>query len=323
MPEQLHPIVAVLLIVFGLVLTIAGSDQLVRGAASLARRLGMSPFVIGVTIVAFGTSAPELFTSVRASLDGFGDLGAGNVVGSNIANICFILGVASILRPIAVSRSVVVRDAPLMLGVSLVATLLMLDRSLSRIEGGCLLGGIGLYVWYNYRAGRAEPEGEKPKADEVPSSRATLSDSLRTAFGLLGLLAGSWLLVMGSVDLARTLGVSEIVIGATVIAFGTSVPELAASIQAAIRKESDIAIGNILGSNVFNLLAVLGATALARPVPVSDELIGLHIPVMLVASVLIIPILWTGSRIGRIEGVVLTTLYLGYVGYLFARTIVA
>ncbi|MBX3321402.1 MAG: calcium/sodium antiporter [Phycisphaeraceae bacterium] len=323
MPDQLHPLIAIVLVVLGLVLTITGSDQLVRGAASLARRLGLSSFVIGVTIVAFGTSAPELFTSVRASLDGAGGLGVGNVVGSNIANICFILGVAALFRPIAASRTIAMRDAPIVLGVSLIATAMMLNQSLSRLEGGALFAGIVAYIWYNLKAGRPDtPQPPPPESDLEPENATPPTDrafvsSLRTTIGLLGLLAGSWLLVWGSVDLALSMGVSEIVIGATVIAFGTSVPELAASIQAAIRKESDIAIGNILGSNVFNLLVVLGAAAAARPIAISSEMLTIHIPAMLVTIAIIIPIIASRSRIGRIEGGVLVSLYLVYAGYLF------
>lgn len=321
----MHPLAALSLIIVGLVLTIAGSDQLVRGAASLARRLGLSPFVIGVTIVPFGTSAPELFTSVRASLAGFGDLAAGNVIGSNIANIGLILGIAAVLRPIAVSRSVVVRDAPIMVGVSLLAMVIMLDSTISRIEGALFFASIGLYIWYNYACGKTDSAAEDRDAsqeDDTPKPEGSIfGNCLRTSIGLVGLLAGAWLLVTGGVDLARSLGVSELIIGATVIAFGTSVPELAASIQAAIRKESDIAIGNIIGSNVFNILVVLGASALAAPIGVSQDMLRIHVPVMIATAVLIVPMMRIGYRVGRVDGALLLTLYLGYTGYLVSTLV--
>lgn len=331
MPDMFSPPIAALLIVIGVTMTYFGAEFLIRGSARLARRFGMSPFVIGVTVVAFGTSTPELFASVQAALNDSGDLGVGNVVGSNIANICLILGVAGLLHPIPVQRSVIVRDAPLMLGVSLVATVLMLNQRVDRFDGVLLLAGIVAYTAFNYWRGLKDPaerehalevEHEHGLQLETPQLPRVLPNLGFTLLGLVGLSLGAALLVRGGVDLARWAGVSEIVIGATIVAFGTSVPELAASVQAARKKEADIAVGNVLGSNVFNLLCVLGAMACTKPFAVSTETLTWHIPVMLGTSLLIIPIMGSGRKIGRLEGGGLLLAYVGYAvtSYLMQRT---
>lgn len=321
MLASLSPPIAGLLIVVGIALTYFGAEYLIRGSARLARRFGMSPFVIGVTVVAFGTSTPELFASVSASLNNFGELGVGNVVGSNIANICLILGTAALIRPMKVSRLVFVRDAPLMLGISLLATVTMLDQRIGSVDGALLLAGVFVYTWFNYWRGMKDPHvrdqtlevehehGLRLEADVHPRVLPNLGFTL---LGFSCLTLGAWLLVRGGVDLARWAGVPEIVIGATIVAFGTSVPELAASVQAARRHESDIAIGNVIGSNVFNLLCVLGAAGLARPITVSDETLHWHVPAMLIVSFLIIPIMGTGRRIGRLEGAGMVFAYIAY-----------
>lgn len=330
MPDTFSPPIAALLIAIGVAMTYFGAEFLVRGSARLARRFGMSPFVIGVTVVAFGTSTPELFASVQAALKNSGDLGVGNIVGSNIANICLILGVAGMLNPIPVQRSVIVRDAPLMLGVSLLATVFLLDQRVERFDGVLLLVGIVAYTAFNYWRGLKNP-ADREQAIEVehehglhlerPELPRVLPNLGLTLAGLVGLSLGAALLVRGGVDLARWAGVSEIVIGATIVAFGTSVPELAASVQAARKKEADIAIGNVLGSNVFNLLCVLGAMACAKPFSVATETLTWHVPAMLVSSLLIIPIMGSGQRIGRVEGAGLLLAYVAYavVSYLMQR----
>ncbi|GAB4384964.1 MAG: calcium/sodium antiporter [Phycisphaerales bacterium] len=302
-------------------MTYFGAEYLVRGSARLARRLGMSPFVIGVTVVAFGTSTPELFASVSASLKDSGDLAVGNVVGSNIANICLILGTSALIRPMKINRLIFVRDMPIMLGISLLATVTMLDQQISLIEGALLIAGVVAYTWFNYWRGLKDPHvreealaiehehGLRLEADVHPK---VLPNVGLTLLGLACLTLGASLLVRGGVDLARWARVPEIVIGATVVAFGTSVPELAASVQAARKRESDIAIGNVVGSNVFNLLCVLGAASLARPIAVSDETLYWHVPAMLIVSFLAIPIMGSGRRLGRLEGAGMVLAYLAY-----------
>lgn len=321
MPDLLPPPIAILVLVAGLVLTYFGAEFLIRGAARIARRLGLSPFVIGVTVVAFGTSAPEMFASVKASLDGRGELGIGNVLGSNIANIGLILAVAALIAPFSVARTIIRRDAPLMLLITIAAGTLFLDGTISRIDGAILFAGIIAYVVYNYRTGKADPEAIEDALEREHDHGLTLETNIRprllpnilfSILGLIGLSTGAALLVRGGVDLARAAEVPEIVIGATIVAFGTSVPELAASIQAARRKESDIAIGNVLGSNVFNILGVLGAAALARPIPVSRPTVFFHLPATVLVSLLLLPILAIGRRVARIEAGILLLLYFAY-----------
>jgi cation:H+ antiporter len=326
MPDQLSPPIAVLFLIVGITLTFMGAELLIRGAARIARRLGLSPFVIGVTVVAFGTSAPEMFASVKASLDGRGELGIGNVLGSNIANMCLILPVAAIIAPIAVKKIVVKRDAPIMLAITAVACAVMLDGSVSRIDGAILFSGIIAYIIFNYKTGKADPqvieaalelEHEHGLELEKNLKPKLLPNTLFVIVGLTALSAGAAILVKGGVDLARAANIPEIVIGATIVAFGTSVPELAASIQAARKKESDIAIGNILGSNVFNLLAVLGAAGLARPIEVTPPTIFFHIPAVLLISILIIPIMAVGKYIGRKKAALLLLAYIAYTALSF------
>ncbi len=327
MPDQLPPFYALLALVVGITLTYFGAELLIRGAARIARRLGLSPFVIGVTVVAFGTSAPEMFASVKASLDGNGELGVGNVLGSNIANMCLILPFAALISPINIQRKIVSRDAILMLIITAIACGLLFDATVSRLDGGILFAGIIAYIIYNYKTGKADPDalqaalenehehGLKLETNTHPPLGPSL---LHTLLGLIGLSAGAALLVRGGADLARAADIPEIVIGATIIAFGTSVPELAASIQAARKGESDIAIGNILGSNVFNLLAVLGAAGLAAPIPVTRPTLVFHLPALLFVSVLLIPIMAVGTRLGRTKSIILLVLYLTYAALSFA-----
>jgi cation:H+ antiporter len=321
MPELLSPPIAFVLVVAGVACAYFGAEFLIRGSARIARRLGMSPVVIGVTVVAFGTSAPEMFASVKASIDGRGELGIGNVLGSNIANIGLILAVAAMIAPFTVSRTVVGRDAPLMFGITVLASVIFLDGVISRVDGVVLLAAIVAYTVWNYRVGRADPEAREDALEReqehglvfgAAGRPRLLPNLLLTVAGLGALSVGAALLVRGGVDLARAADVPEIVIGATIVAFGTSVPELAASIQAARRKESDIAIGNVIGSNVFNLLAVLGAAGLARPMPVSRATLVFHLPATVVVTGLLLPILAIGRRISRVEAGILAVLYFAY-----------
>lgn len=321
MPEPLSPPIALILLVVGIGLTYLGAESLIRGAARIARRLGLSPFVIGVTVVAFGTSAPEMFASVKASIDGNGELGVGNVLGSNIANMCLILPVAALITPININRKIINREALVMLIITIIACALMPDAVITRIDGAILFSGIIGYVIYNYRTGKSDPgaldaaleaEREHGLALDTNTVPKLLPNLVFTLLGLVGLSAGAALLVRGGTDLARAADIPEIVIGATIVAFGTSVPELAASIQAARKNESDIAIGNILGSNVFNLLAVLGAAGLAMPIPVTRPTLVFHIPALILLSLILIPIMAIGPRLGRTKAIILLACYITY-----------
>jgi len=304
-------------LVVGLVLLVLGSDWLVRGAARLAARWGMTPFAIGVTVVAFGTSAPELFASVRAGLAGVGDLAVGNVLGSNIANVCLILGVTALLHPVRVERAVLRLELPIMLVITVLASLTLIDGRVERLEGVVLFLGLIGYVVFSYRAGQADPELseeiEAGAAEEMGSEgrRPVWIELVLVLAGLVALAGGAELLVQGAKHLAiEVLGVPPGIVGLTIVAFGTSLPELAASIRAIITKQHDLAVGNIVGSNVFNVLGVMGAASIVRPL---DTPPLWHAGVVLITGLLCYPVLSKGRTIGRVQGGVMLGVYLAYV----------
>lgn len=308
-------------IVLSLVLLYYGAEGLVRGSSSLALRLGITPLVVGLTVVAMGTSAPEVLVSVKAALAGKGDLAVGNVIGSNIFNIGAILGLTALIAPMRVQLQVLKFDAPVMLGVCCLTPLLLLDHTIRRWEGALLFSGIILYLAMNVWIARrtATPEVASEFEGGVPQrSRSAALDVLFILGGLGLLVLGARLLTDNAVLLARAFGVTEAVIGLTIVAAGTSVPELAASLVAAVRKESDIAIGNVIGSNIFNVLSILGIGAIASPLVVS-QIRMTDIVVMLGFSAALIPILWTGLRISRLEGGVLFAAFLAYMVSLWPK----
>ncbi len=297
---------------------IGGAELLVRGASALAAALRVSPLVIGLTIVAYGTSAPELAVSVQSGVAGQGDLALGNVVGSNIFNVLLILGLSATIAPLVVSRQLVRTDVPLMIGVSFVFLLLALDSGISRLDGLLLFAGAISYTTYTIIQSRKEPP---PQADATPDKRLPAPWPVQVGFLLVGLgmlVLGSRWLVDGAVAFAETLGVSELIIGLTIVAAGTSLPEVATSILASLRGERDIAVGNVVGSNIFNLLSVLGLTALVSPeaIPVSGAALAFDIPVMLTVMVACLPIFFTGYLIARWEGLLFLGYYLAYTAYL-------
>ena len=294
----------------GLVVLIVGADALVRGAAQLAKHMGLSPFAIGVTVVAFGTSAPELFASIGAALQGQTELAIGNVVGSNIANIALILGIGGLMMPIAVHRRVRLVEIPLMVLVTASTMVLFLDQYISRIEGGVLLAGLIAYVIYIVRSHKEDIE--HGLEDVVAKIKPVWIDVLYIIAGITGLGIGAKVLVMGATDLAESVGIPAAIVGTTIVAFGTSVPELAATIRAAISKQADMAVGNIVGSNVFNLLSVLGITALIKPLSMAPSM-DWHLWAMLGVAVLLM--IWVLARpiIARGAGVLLLGVYLVYV----------
>lgn len=301
----------------GLVLLYFGGEGLVKGSASLALRLGMTPLVAGLTVVAFGTSSPELVVSLKAVLEGQGAIAMGNVIGSNIFNIGFILGLTALIFPLKVENQIVRFDVPILIAVTVGGLVALWDFSLGRMEGGilfvALLGYIGLSVWMAKNvATSAAVQAEYQEG--VPRSQGPVwKDLAFIAGGLVLLVFGSRFFVDGAVSIARSFGVSEAIIGLTIVAGGTSLPELAASIVAALRKEPDIALGNIVGSNIFNLLGILGVSALVAPMS-GPGLQQFDLFVMLAFAVVLFPITWSGFRIVRWEGAVLMV---GYAAYLW------
>ena len=298
-------------IIGGFIILTLGAEALVRGASAIALRLGITPLIIGLTIVAFGTSAPELAVSVKSALAGNSGIALGNVIGSNIANIGLILAITALIRPIQVQSQVVKRDIPLMILASMLFWGLLLDGELSLIDGVVLLSLLVGYLTFSYISSKNSKNEEEIEAG--PNN--PLLSGLFILVGISMLVGGGILFVNGAVDLAKTFGVSEVIIGLTIVAIGTSMPELVTSVIAALKGQSDIAIGNVVGSNLFNILGILGVTAIVHPVS-SLGFQPFDFMVMLALAIVILPFAWTGLRIGRREGSVLLVTYLGYMGYL-------
>ena len=296
--------------VFGLLALYLGADLLIRGASRMARHLEVNALVIGLTVVAMGTSMPELLVGVVASVRDSGDITIGTVVGSNIANIALILGVAALIRPIKIQMRLLVREVPIMIGFSFMFYVLAIDGELTRWDGGALIVGLFLYTLYLLRGARREPPAIEAEYQRFVSTGGTLFGHVAlTVLGLGTLLGGAHLVVSGAADAARFLGVSELAIGLTVVALGTSLPELATAIAASVQKEGDILVGNVVGSNVFNIVAVLGFSAAARPIVVADSAVQIQAPIMLAVSVLLLPFVWTALKLSRLEGGILLAAY--------------
>ena len=310
-------------IIVGLVVLVGGGELCwVRGASHLAAALRISPLVIGLTVVAFGTSSPELAVSIRAALVGRADLAVGNVVGSNIFNVLFILGASALIVPLVVSSQLVRWDVPVMIGVSFAALVFGWDQRIGRWEGGVLVMGIVAYTWQLMRCSHRESRAIQAEfSSEWPSVRPTAAviaaDLAVVAAGLVMLCLGSRWLTSGAVQVAQWLGVSELVIGLTIVAVGTSLPELITSVVAAFRGERDIAVGNIVGSNIFNVLCVMGVSSVvaSRGVAVSLPALTFDIPVMIAVAVACLPIFFTGHVISRWEGGLFLSYYLAYTLY--------
>lgn len=315
---------SILFLAAGVVVLVFGADLMVRGASALALRLGLSPLFVGLTVVAFATSAPELVVSIRSSLAGYPDLAIGNVVGSNICNICVILGITAVVIPIPCSRMVILRDAPLVVLVTGLFWVLC-RGDVSRLESAVLCAVLVTYIGLTYLANRKASaalvldivDEEIVRESAAPSS--VLRHLLFVGAGLGGLLLGADLLVRGAVAIAERLGMSEAVIGLTVVAIGTSLPEVATSFVAALKKQPDLAIGNVLGSNLWNLLGVAGMTGMIQGLPVADRFLTFDLPVCIGVSVVCAVFMATGRRVGRLEGVTLLGLYGGYVFYCLKR----
>lgn len=304
-------IVHVLAIALALALLLVGAEGLVTGSASLALRAGISRLVVGLTIVAFGTSSPELVVSLQATLASQGDIALGNAIGSNSFNIGVILGVTALVHPIQVNRQIIRVHAQIAVVVALLVPLFLADQLVGRGEGLVLLSGLAAYTAGSIVLGRREARATD---DVVPGARASRSWGLDLAFiagGLVLLVLGSSLLVEHAVSLAQAIGLSEAVIGLTIVAAGTSLPELATSVVAAVRRQPDIAIGNIVGPNIFNVLAILGAASVVTPLA-GPGIARLDQWVMVGFAVLLLPLLATGRQLNRSEGVVLLVLYGAY-----------
>jgi cation:H+ antiporter len=305
-----------LFILIGMVLLYFGGEFLVKNAVTLARSWGVSTMVVGLTVVAFGTSSPELAASLAAALQGSPEIAVGNVIGSNIFNILGILGLTSVIAVIKVQSQFIVREVPVLLAVTVLSILLLLDGSLGRLEGLIFVLLLGAYIWFLYFASQKDRVLEAEMKEAYTDGKATWRTYLGVVLGLVLLGVGARVLVLGAVGVARGFGVSELVIGLTVVALGTSLPEVAASVIAALKKEPDIALGNVIGSNIFNILCIMGITALVSPIGVSWGAIARDVWVMLGVSVLLVPFLLTGRRLSRLEGVIFLAIYMGYVAVL-------
>ncbi len=332
-----------------------GAEWLVKGSSRLSGDLGVKPIVIGLTVVAFGTSSPELAVSLTAAIKGSGDLAIGNIIGSNIANIGLVLGTAAIVLPLKVEKVIMKRELPLMIAISGALYLMAIDRKISGIDGLCLFIGIIFFVGYQvYHSlgSKQKPYNVTSNIDKNLTLASTVYSSckhsnssyckdkevvveikkkqnqaksnllfniLYIVIGLTCLLLGSHVLVKSAIFIAGSFGVSEMVIGLTVVAFGTSVPEMATSVVSALRKETDICIGNVVGSNIFNILMVIGSVALVRPLNVSREILFFEFPVMLFFSVALIPVIRGSQKVNRLEGILLVSGYLIFIFLLFYR----
>lgn len=315
----------VILLIAGLVLLVLGAEALVKGASRLAAGIGISPLVIGLTIVAYGTSAPELAVSLQSCLGGEADIALGNVVGSNIFNSLFILGISALITPLIVAQQLVRLDVPIMIGVSFLCLLFSIDGQIGQFDGLVLFaGGIAYTVFLIVQSRRetnaaVQQEYEQEYGQEVRRSPQSLLVNIGfIAIGLVMLVWGSRWLVEGAKSIALAIGLSDLIVGLTIVAAGTSLPELATSAIASLRGERDIAVGNVVGSNIFNILAVLGLSAAISPsgIAVSPAALHFDLPVMLAVAIICLPIFFTGNLISRGEGLLFLGYYLAYMLYL-------
>jgi len=313
-------ILQIVAILAGFILLVWSADKFVLGAAATARNLGVPPIIIGLTIVGLGTSAPEMLVSGVAAWQGNPGLAIGNALGSNITNIALILGITALVTPLAVASRIVRREMPLLIAVMLLGYLLLMDGELGIVDGLILLTGLGLLmgwmIWEGFAARNKDHDPlEQEYLEEIPADLSTAAALAWVLIGLLLLLLSSRLLVWGAVGIAQSFGVSDLIIGLTIVALGTSLPELAASLASALKNEHDIAIGNVIGSNMFNLLAVMGIPAVIAPGPISAEILQRDYPIMLILTLVLLFLAhgWRKpGRINRLEGGFLVACYIGY-----------
>ncbi|MEA5463370.1 calcium/sodium antiporter [Leptothoe sp. PORK10 BA2] len=320
--------IATIYIILGIVLLVVGADFLVKGASNLAAMARVSPLVIGLTVVAFGTSAPELSVSLHSALNNQADLALGNVVGSNICNVLLILGVSAMVAPLMVAQQLLRLDIPIMIGVSGLVFFFGIDGSLGVSDGIILfLGGVVYTLFLVYQSRReTNPEVQSEYAQEYGPKQFAWNklgiDLLAVVGGLVLLVVGSQLLVNGAISIAEALGISSLIIGLTVVAVGTSLPEFATSVMASIRGERDIAVGNVVGSNIFNILVVLGASSALSPdgIAIAPSLMTFDIPVMIAVAIICFPICFHNNLISRWKGLLLLAYYVAYTLYLVLAT---
>jgi cation:H+ antiporter len=305
----------IFLLIVGLLTLVGSGEVLVRGAAGIALKAKISPLIVGLTVVSIGTSAPELFASVTAALNGNSGLAVGNVVGSNIANLALVLGITAVIYPITVDRLLIRLDGPVMAAASLVFIFFAWDMVISQVEGIILITALVVFLLTLVRRARKEPSAVDNEVEELEGfgKKGYPFLSLLILVGCIGLYFGSDWFVTGASNIASSLGVSDHIIGVTVVAFGTSVPELVASVIAALRQQSDISIGNLVGSNIFNVLGVLGVTATLTPLPIDQKVIDSDMWWMLGIALLIFPMIRMGYKIVRWEGIVLIGIYIAYI----------
>jgi len=306
-----------LLFLLGLIFLIVGAEALVRGASAIATTFGISPLVIGLTVVAFGTSSPELAVSIKAALSDQGSIAVGNVIGSNIFNILLILGLSAVVTPLVVSQQLIRLDIPLLIGMSVLVLAFSLDQQFHRLEGFMLVTALVVYMGFLIYQTRRTPINQE-ETTPPSSHRNWFQNGVLIIIGLVLLVLGSRWLVDSAVSFANYLGVSELVIGLTIIAAGTSLPELVTSVVASLRGERDIAVGNVIGSNLFNLMGVLGIASIFAPtgITVSTAVTHFDLPVMTAVAFVCLPIFFTGNRISRWEGFILLGYYIAYTLYL-------
>jgi len=312
----------VLVLVAGIGVLYFGAEALVRGAARLAAALGISPIVVGLTVVSLGTSAPELVVCVVAALEGRPGLATGNVLGSNLANMGLILGLTALITPLGVQQRVVARELPIMIAITLGLFVLGWDLAIGRVDGVVLIGMLAGYLVYVFRAveeavpGILDEYEELVESDEPERAKPKLRDLVLVVAGSGGLVVGGYAIVEGAVGVGTSLGISEVVIGLTVVAVGTSLPELATSVVAAIRKEADIAVGNVIGSNIFNLAGILGVTSVVAPIPLERTVLSHELAAVTLMSLLLFPLVRLDWQLRRWEGAFLLASYFGAFFYL-------
>lgn len=304
-------------LILGLVTLIVGGEFLVRGAVGIAKKFQISTLVIGMTVISFGTSAPELFVSIGAALDGNAEIAIGNVIGSNVANLALVLGMTVLILPIIVDRNSKVIDWPMMMLATILFALFAMDGHISRYEGGILFAILVAFTFFLIRNSRRRNKQLAVEVAEDDDEISKVKDPIWKALGftLIGLVAlyfGSEWLVNGAVDIAESLGMEKRVIAVTVVAFGTSVPELVTSLVAAFKKETDISIGNLIGSNIFNIMAVVGITSIIQPMPVEDKAIHFDMWWVVIIAAALLPMMLIGKRIGRFKGALLIGSYIAY-----------
>lgn len=312
---------ALFLLIIGFTVLYMGAEWLVKGASKFARLMGLSPLVIGLTVVAFGTSAPELLVSLVSAIKGKGMIAIGNVVGSNICNIALVLGTASLFRPIVCQRGLIKRDIPIMIGISIFLIVISIDSKIGRLDGFFLFSFLIIYIVFNYYGSEKKDQVSITEDIEPKGEISKLKQLVFIIIGILFVISGAQMVVSGAEDIMRIFGISEKVIGLSIIAFGTSLPELATSVVAAYRRHMDISIGNLIGSNVFNIMCVLGLTALIRPIPISGGLLSSRLFIDYIIMIFISTMPWFMIKkdllISRRDGFNLLLFYFAYIIYLY------